>query len=173
MKKISVVLLLMLIDILSFVHLASGKGPEKLIYVLPSGMEPKFVQDYDYGSVYMIRFVMQGNSIDDWTEVFEVVNAMKSNYPKNPLEMYNQTVEKRKMRCQNAECSIINQTPESIIYEIKTKKCPPFPDEYSINRVLYGKTNVFLLIYTSRKPELLQKTRDEWMGILSKAHILP
>lgn len=173
MKKISVILFSMLVMMASFFYQASGETPESVRFAMPSGVEPKFVQDYNYGIAFITRFVLQGNSIDDWTEAFEIVNAKKENYPDSPMEAYHKRVETRKKRCQEADFTIINQTPVSITYEVNSKKCPPLPDEQSINRVLYGKTNVFILIYTSRLPELMQKNHDSWLGTLSNAVILP
>jgi len=174
MKKIFFVLFAMLLIMLPHMHQASAKMPESLSFTIPDGIEPKFIQDYNYGTVIVTRFVLQGNSIDDWTEAFEVINAMKSNYPKTPKEFCDNMIEKRKKACSTVDVSIIDQTAESILYEIKSKQCPPFPDEQSLNRAMYGNINAYILIYTNRTPGgMTKETRDSWLGTISTAMILP
>ena len=173
MKKIFFVLFSTLLIMLPNIHQASAKQPESLSFTIPDGTEPKFIQDYNYGTVIVTRFVLQGNSIDDWTEAFEVINAMKSDYPKTPKEFCDNMIEKRKKTCATVDLSIIDETTESILYEIKSKQCAPFPDEQSLNRALYGKQNVFILIYTNRTPGgMTKQAREGWLGTISTAMIM-
>ncbi len=174
MKKIFFMLFTMLFLALPSIHKALARMPETLSFAIPDGTEPKFIQDFNYGNVLITRFVIQGNSIDDWTEAFEVINAMKINYPNTPKEYFNKTIERRKKECSSVVPSIIDQTDESILYEIKSKQCPPFPDEESLNRVLYGNINVFILIYTNKTPGgMTTQNRERWLGTISTAMIMP
>lgn len=172
MKKMFFVLFAMLIIALPNMRQASAQMPESLSFTMPEGIEPKFVQDYNYGSVIVTRFVLQGNSIDDWTEIFEIVNGLTINYPGTPKALYLNTIDKRKKRCSDSRFTIINENENSIIYEIIAKQCPSMPDEHSLNKVMYGNTNVFTLIYTNRNLKMSQKTRNNWLKVLSKAAIV-
>jgi hypothetical protein len=174
MKKMLFILYTMLFIALPSIHKASAEIPERLSFITPDGIKPKFFQDYNYGNVFVARFVLQGNTIDDWTEAFEVINAMKVNYPKTPKEFVDNMIENRKKACSTVDLSIIDQAADSILYEITSKQCPPFPDEQSLNRVLYGNINVFILIYTNRTPEgITKQSRDSWIGTLSTAMLMP
>lgn len=172
MKKMLLVLFAMLMTALPCIQQASAQMPESLAFTMPDGIKPKFVQDYNYGSVIVTRFVLQGKSIDDWTESFEIVNGMTINYPDTPEALYLKTIAKRKKRCSDSRFIIINENENSIIYEIIAKQCASMPDEHSLNKVMYGNTNVFTLIYTNRNLKMSQKTRNDWLRVLSKAAII-
>lgn len=156
---------------------ATLSGPrENLNFSMPKDSsgevrQHKYFKEFDFGNAYLMRFVFEGQSIDDWSEAMEVINTWKKNFPKSPEEAYKQVLEKRKKMCPEASFHVISQDNNSILYEIKTVNCPPHPDEHSITRLLYGRTDVFNLIYTNKTKDLPKETREEWIRILSDAWI--
>lgn len=131
----------------------------------------KYYKEFDFGNAYLTRFVYEGQSIEDWTEALEIFNTWKKNFPKSPEDAYKQQLEKRKKMCPEASFHVISQDNNSVLYEINTVNCPPHPDEHSITRLLYGRTNVFSLIYTNKTKDLSKEIRGEWLSILSEANI--
>lgn len=120
---------------------------------------------------YLTRFVYEGESIDNWTEGLELFNTWKRNFPSTPEKAYNMLIDKRKKMCPEAKANVISQDNNSILYEVITINCPPHPDENSLNRILYGNTNVFHFIYTNKVRTLPTETRDDWIRVLSEAVI--
>jgi len=120
----------------------------------------------------LTRIVWEGKSIDDWTEALEVFNTWRKKSPPTPEELYNSAIEHRIKVCPESTINVISKNASSMLYEIKTINCPSHPDEHSITRILYGKTNVFSLIYTNKIKDIPKETRDEWIGILSEAKII-
>lgn len=173
MKKISTMLFLVIAFIVSYAHHTLADIPERITNPVPKGVKIKFHKDFDYGYVYIRRFVIQGESVDEWSEAFEIINAYKILYPKTPQEYYKSMLEDRKKICSNVDASIIDQTPDSIIYEINSKNCLPFSDEHSLTKVLYGNTNIFTIIYTIKSPNITQETREAWLRSLSTTFLLP
>jgi len=133
----------------------------------------KYVQSFTVTprEAYLTRFVYEGESIDNWTESLEIYNTWKKNFPPTPEKAYNMLIEKRNKMCPEAKASVISQDNNSILYEIITIDCPPHPDENSLNRILYGNSDVFNLIYTNKVRTLAGETRDDWIRVLSEAHI--
>lgn len=137
--------------------------------------KPKYVNTFTItpGQAYLTRFVWEGESIDNWTESLEIFNTWKTNFPPTPEKAYNMLVEMRRKKCPEAKATVLNQDNNSITYEINTINCPPHPDENSLNRILYGNSQVFNYIYTNKITTLPTETRDEWLRILSGAVIDP
>jgi len=137
------------------------------------GKYAKFVNSFTIGQgeAYLTRFVYEGESIDNWTEGFEIFNTWKKNFPPTPERAYNMLIKKRRNMCPEAKSNILNQDNNSILYEIVTINCPPHPDENSIIRILYGNTNLFQLTYTNKVRTLPLEKRDDWIRVLSEATI--
>jgi len=139
--------------------LPTPKDYEKAKYVQKFTIAPR--------EAYLTRMVWEGESIDNWTVAIEIFNTWKKNFPPNSMDAYKQLVEKRKKMCPEVIFNVISHDNNSILYEINTINCPPNPDENSINRILYGNTDVFNLIYTNKVKVLPKETRDEWIRVLS------
>ncbi len=142
---------------------------ENLRFSIPT--QHLFVKEMKTPKVLITRFVLEGESIDQWTEAVEILNYLKKNLPQNPELMYASLKERREKRCPNTVTNIIKKDESSILYEMKTSNCPPNPDEHSITKILYGKINVFTLIYTAKVKELDAAKRDLWLNDLSSAYI--
>jgi hypothetical protein len=142
---------------------------ENLKFSIPT--QPLFVKEVKEAGLYVQRFVIEGESIDQWTEAVEILNFLKKNLPQNPELMYASLKEKREKCCPDTVTNIIEKDESSILYEMKTSNCPPNPDEHSITKILYGKINVFTLIYTAKVKELDAAKRDLCLNDLSSAYI--
>lgn len=172
MKKFALIIMFLCMAGI-MVGCATLSGPrERLYYHMPIELsQHKYYKAFDFGNAYLTRLVFEGQSIDDWTEAFEIFNTWKKNYPKSPEDAYKQQLEMRKKMCTEASFHVISQDNNSILYEINTVNCPPNPDEHSITRLLYGRTNVFSLIYTNKTKDLSEEIRGKWVSILSEAII--
>lgn len=147
-------------------------GPEEWLgFSLPKEKDVKFKKSFNSRNAYLTRFVWEGQAIDNWTEVLEVFNAWRGNYPSAIEDLYKLSIDTRNKKCPDSIFNVINQDPNSILYEIKTINCPPNPDEHSITKLLYGRDNFFELIYTNKTKDLSKETREEWVRILSEAAI--
>jgi hypothetical protein len=129
------------------------------------------VNTFTIQDAYLTRFVFTGESIDNWTESLETFNPWRKDFPPNPEEAFNSMVQQRKQKCPDSTPNVISKDNTSVLYEIRTSNCAPHPDEHSINRILYGNTDVFVLIYTNKIKELQVSSREEWIKILSQAKI--
>jgi len=150
-----------------------ASGPERAEFDLPINKEIKNVGEFTLvkNKVYLNRFVFEGKSPDDWTEALDVINSWRRDSPKTPEGLYNSSRDSRIKNCPESTFDIIDTNPKSIFWETKTVNCTPHPDENSLTRILYGKKQVFTLIYTNKIKDIPKETRDEWMKILSKAKV--
>jgi hypothetical protein len=178
MKKLCAIAIGVLSAVLLF-----GCGPlnrqvETASYPSPKGWPrgdkyAKYVKSFTITprEAYLTRLVYEGESIDNWTEGLEVFNTWKKNFPPTPEKAYNMLIEKRIKMCPEAKANVISQDNNSILYEITTINCPPHPDENSLNRILYGNTDVFHFIYTNKVRTLPTEKRDDWIRVLSNTTI--
>jgi hypothetical protein len=153
---------------------ATFNGGEEILkfsLTFPTKPEPLLVKEMKEPGLYVQRFVIEGESIDKWTEAVEVFNYLRKNLPQNPELMYASLKEMREKRCPDTVTNIIEKDESSILYEMKTSNCSPNLDEHSITKILYGKINVFTLIYTAKVKELDAAKRDHWLNNLSSAYI--
>ena len=117
--------------------------------------------------------VLEGKSISNWTEAWEILLLLRENYPRTPKKAFKSLIETEKASCPNATIKVkfISKDSSSILYEVKTINCPQHPDEISIRKLLYGNITVFYTIYTNKIKRIPKKTKNEWIRTLSEAKI--
>ena len=152
-----------------------AQAGERLNFNFPTDLGvPKFSKKFTIKpkEMYLTRLVLEGDSIDNWTEALEIVNTWRKNYPPTIDNAYQETFEGRIKQCPESAFSVISKDSSSILYEIKTVNCQPNPDENSLTRMLYGNSDVFVLIYTNKVKETSKERRDGWIKALSEAKII-
>jgi len=120
----------------------------------------------------LTRLVLEGDSIDNWTEALEIINTWRKNYPPTIDNAYQIHIEGLQKSCPESTVSVISKDSGSILFERKTVNCQPRPDENALTRILYGNSDVFLLVYTNKVKELPKEKRDGWIKALSEAKIV-
>lgn len=124
------------------------------------------------------EFVLPGEKIDSWSELFTNQTIRKSAAPKS-IDAFVRDIHKGLSKgCPTIDWNVIaNQLPSdtketSILYEWKINNCPPDADQHEIARVIYGKFNIFRLAYTAKTKALSPKKREKWIKALSGAKII-
>ena len=160
--------------IIGFITLVgcAGTGAPRENLRFSASMQPKFMQGFPGNGYELTRFVLRGDSINEWTEALETFNAQRRNFPATIDAYLKQSMDLRRKTCPDSLFNVIKQDQNSILFEIRTTNCPPNPDEHSLTRTLYGNTNVFSLIYTNKVKELPPDKREEWIKYLSDASIV-
>ena len=160
--------------IIGFVTLVgcAGTGAPRENLQFAAKVQPKFVKGFPGKGYEVARFVIQGKSIDEWTEVLETFNGLRSNLPSTPGAYLRLAIDLRKEKCPEFSYNIIKQDANSILYEIRTTNCQPGSDEHSLTRTLYGNINVFSLAYSNKVKELSSDKREEWIRYLSDDRII-
>ncbi|MDH5480017.1 MAG: hypothetical protein OEX11_04565 [Nitrosomonas sp.] len=121
------------------------------------------------------EFVLPGEKIDNWSELFTIHTISKSTAPESIVAFVSGQQKELSKKCPTIDWNEIEtQLPpktkeESILYEWKTKNCPPDADQHEIVRVIYGKFNVFRLSYTAKTKALSPEKREKWIKALSEA----
>jgi hypothetical protein len=134
--------------------------------------EPIYTQRYFWRGIKGIRYVIAGESVTEWTEVFDMAGTTKRKViPQTVEEAYRERADTWKKECQESTSNIINQEQSSILFEIHAVNCPPNPYEARLIKVMFGTKNVVWLYYTNKIKELPPEKRDEWIKFMSGVSI--
>lgn len=121
--------------------------------------------------VYVLtRFVLDGESGDDWVEALEILNTMRDKEPQTPALWYERFMKEGQAHCASA-WSKIDETADSITFERVSDDCPPHGAQHAIYKVMYSDKQVFTLIAT-RKGEMDAETRGGWLAVMESASVV-
>lgn len=142
---------------------------QALTEALAKGQRQDAMHIEDRTPVYVLqRFVIEGKSATDWTDALEVLNTMRKAEPKTPAGWY------ERLQKQGASCpsnwTLIAQAKDSITFQRDSAACSTQPAQTGLYRVLYGRQQVFTLIFTSKAP-VSQEKRQQVLAMLESAAI--
>jgi hypothetical protein len=125
------------------------------------------------GRMTLTEFVRKGQTATRWTELYTVLNFSRRGmeFPPEAGAMVEGLRRSRLDRCPRAAWTVLRSGPDDVLYEVKTRGCAELPDQHELGRVLYGKWNIFHLIYQARGRELAADRRAAWLDALSQARI--
>lgn len=147
---------------------AGGPAAAQIRFGLPAGKAPVSIKEYEDGPVLLTRFVLEGESQDAWTSALEVVEFSKKGQPGSAVEWFDAYRANGDEHCPDGVWTIMQQDKNSVLYERETGECDGNAPQHSLSRVLYGKKQVFLLIFTTSS-ELSTEDRDLWVTTLGNA----
>lgn len=119
--------------------------------------------------VYHLRFVVEGESLESWTEILEIIDTHREHEPENAHLWFERFQAQGNETCPS-EWTIIDEQADSIIFQRTSKDCPAFDDQDALYRVLYGRQNVFL-IFATLKGEMDESGVAGWLNVLRSAEI--
>jgi hypothetical protein len=142
---------------------------QALTEALAKGQRQEAMYVEDRSPAYVLqRFVIEGKSATDWTDALEVLNTMRKAEPKTPTGWY------ERFQKQGAQCpsnwTLIAQNKDSVTFQRDSLACSLQPAQTGLYRVLYGKQQVFTLIFTSKAP-LSEEKRRQVLAMLDSATV--
>jgi len=121
------------------------------------------------GRAYHLRFMVEGESLQEWTEILEIINTRRRDEPDDARSWLERFQKQGNETCPS-DWTTIEEQPDSITFRRTAKNCQDFDDQDAIYRVLYGKNNVYLILAT-RKGEMDKASREGWLNVLRSAEI--
>lgn len=118
---------------------------------------------------YHLRFVVEGDSLEDWTEILEIIDTSRRDEPDSAQSWFQRFQAQGNETCPS-DWTVIDEQADSITFQRTAKACPGFDDQDALYRVLYGEDNVFL-IFATRKGELDEASRAGWLNVLRSAEV--
>jgi hypothetical protein len=146
----------------------TGATSAQIRFGLPTGKAPVSIKEYEEGPALLTRFVLEGESQEAWTSALEVMELSKKGQPESAADWFAAYRASGDEHCPGATWAVVQQDKNSVLYERMTGECDGNPPQHSLSRVLYGKKQVFLLIFTT-SGELSSEDRDLWITTLGKA----
>jgi hypothetical protein len=118
---------------------------------------------------YHLRFVVEGESLEDWTEILEIIDTYRRDEPDDAQSWFRRFQAQGNETCPS-EWTAVDEQTDSIIFRRTAKDCREFDDQDALYRILYGKENVFL-IFATLKGELDAVSLSGWLNVLRSAEI--
>ena len=146
---------------------------EGLGFVFSGYWDVKHPHTYEVPGKYKImEWVPRGQTIDNWRDLFTQQNFTKRGIQDTPAELMNTLKAQMEEDCANVIWSVLEQTPNSILYEWRIRDCPPHSDQHEIARIIDGRLNRWRIAYTSKVIEIQPDKRVEWIESLNSAHVM-
>lgn len=118
---------------------------------------------------YHLRFVVEGESLQDWTEILEIINTDLRDEPDEVGAWFERFRVQGNKTCPS-DWVVIEEQSDSIIFQRTAKNCQGFDDQDAVYRVLYGKKNVFV-IFATLKGEMDEASRMGYLNVLRSAEV--
>lgn len=137
--------------------------------VLDSG-DPNMIDFNNKNPRYVVDLIaVKGKSAKDWTEALEIVARTPNAKVRNAKDWAAELGRGAIARCKPA-ITTLAEDDTSITFELVAPSCPSARAETTITRIVQGKRSLFLLSALI-KGVLDQTTRQQWLALLSSAHL--
>lgn len=157
------------IILLSLPAFSLAKTQERLHLRVTS--KPKFT-DYSSDEKHTDTFlVFEGASLDEWTTSLEILDYGKTGSFKGPDQDHANLVRLRGDHCKSVQDSVLAQDDRSLLYELSSRDCSASDPQHQVSKILYGRDNVFFLIFTHKTGAFPDSTCDAWIPVLKDASI--
>jgi hypothetical protein len=113
------------------------------------------------------EYVQEGETVHDWRTL---VTSHFINISLSPREFYQRGVSSKAATCPSFKHSLIEETPDGLIFEQAQDGCPGYPAEQSIQRVSAANPGILTLTF-AQKGKLSHQQRDTWLPILRDATV--
>jgi hypothetical protein len=100
-----------------------------------------------------------------WTELFEYQNAPRPIV--STKQFFARLGDEVVSECPTATFTLIKADRSDLMFQTKSGGCARFGDQDEIERFIFGKSNLFHLMYTARTRVMTPKQRDDAIRLLS------
>ena len=143
-------------------------GYEKLATLFESEPGPLY-GERENRRTYHLRFVVEGESLEDWTEILEIMSTWRKHEPES-VQLWLERFQAQGNETCPSKWTTIDEQASSIIFRRTAKNCQGFDDQDALYKVMYGKKKVFL-IFATMKGEMDETSRDGYLAVLRDAEI--
>jgi hypothetical protein len=119
--------------------------------------------------MHVTRYVVDGQSADEWNESLEVVETHLKDQPKTLDDWYAEFTSHFDPVC-TAKWHTIEKKHDSMIFERHVQECPIHAARHTMFRVLYGRQHVYIMI-AEKRPDMEEEARQGWLAVLRTAKL--
>jgi hypothetical protein len=125
------------------------------------------------GQAYIVEFVPEGETVDNWSKMITVQNFTMKDVPNSstPETLMNEVKAKMQSRCPGVTWNVIQKGESEILYEWRIENCSPNPDQHEVAKIMDGAVNRFVVHYVSKVKMLPEDERTDWIKRLQDAKI--
>jgi len=142
----------------------------RLTDAISAPMSERLIYQEDKSPEYVLsRIIVDGTSIEEWNEAFEIIRTQRINESRNVDGWYASFQARAETTCPS-DWEILEQLEGALTFEHHASDCASFDVQHAIYKVLYGKHEVFVLI-GKRRTQMDAATRTRWIKLLGSAEI--
>jgi hypothetical protein len=119
------------------------------------------------------EFVPKGEHVENWTRMYDWQAFARTDDPElTPMLFVNNLRQNTTRRCPHAKWNIIEQSTDSVMYEFRTGRCSPNPEQHELGRIFSGSVNQYRIAYVRKTKELSADERERWLKVLREATVV-
>jgi len=142
----------------------------RLTDAMSAAMSERLIYQEDKSPEYVLsRIIVDGTSIEEWNEAFEIIRTQRKNESRNVDGWYASFQAQAETTCPS-DWEILEQLEGALTFERHASDCASLDVQHAIYKVLYGKHEVFVLIGKCRT-QMDAATRTSWIKLLGSAEI--
>lgn len=130
---------------------------------------PIIVEEDRAKQMHVTRFVVDGDSADEWNESLQVIETHVKDQPQSLDDWYKEFTARFDPVC-TAKWETIEKKHDSMIFERHVKECPVHAARHTMFRVLYGRQHVYIMI-AEKRPDMEEEARQGWLALLRTAEL--
>jgi hypothetical protein len=116
------------------------------------------------------EYVLHAQTVDNWSEL---VTSLYFAGDVAPRPLFEQAQHDLSRDCPSLRVSIIEESPETIIFEWQHEGCHGYPAQHEIRRISKGKTGTLTLSFVEKTKQLSAEKRSTWLSIIEAATVKP
>jgi len=146
--------------------------PLETVRLAPVGPEwvVGFERDFGSGQGTLVEYVQVDEDIEHWTQriTIQFLEGVRTTPEQTGAALRGQLL----ANCPTLTWIVLENTPDSFLYEWRTAGCPGQDDQHEVARLLRGNDGMHRVAYTVRCPRMDETRRALWLDRLSAAYVI-
>jgi hypothetical protein len=128
----------------------------------------KLANRVDGPKEFVREYVLMEETLDNWSEL---ITSYSINASLSARISYDNLRDALSRECPSLRISIIEESPNNIVFEWEHDGCQAYPAQHEIRRITNINSGTRALSFTAKLPNLSAEKREVWLGIIKAAQI--
>jgi hypothetical protein len=114
------------------------------------------------------EYVLPGQTVQKWTELVTSVYFVSAMAPR---PFFEEVRKKLSTGCPSLQVTILEESPDTILFEWQHGGCQGFPAQHEIRRITTELTGTYTLSFVEKTYQMAAEKRAAWLGIIKSAKL--